>query len=487
MEGILVTVSSVRHSRSRGLALIVLVLSGFVSGLDTAILSVALPRIAVALHATNAESQWLFAAYLVPMAGVLIVCTSIASRFGRRKVLLASLAISGFASIGAARADDVVPLILCRAVLGIGAAGIVACTLTTLPALFPPREQGRALAVWSAGISLGLPIGPLVSGWLLEHFWWGSVFLVNVPLVLAALAGACLWLPESRGPASLADWPGAALLMVGLAALTYGLTTEESYGWHSPLSILCLLVAIALIAAFAVRQHQRPQPRIFSRSHFTQAAIVQGAAYLALIGFLYVLLPCLELDRAMSPLRAGVWTLPMIGALVVGGVVSAGVSRRMGSAMLSARMIAPLAIIAGGLLLLASAGAAVSTGDLVAALIVTGLGVGSALSSATAGAGETDGGQLAVSVLLTAAFRQAGGVVGVALLGSDLGAGQLASIWMGRGRGSGTPGTPNAAVDDALLAGAVAVLLCMVIAASLSLGRLHPVSEASTLPARTGD
>ena len=213
----------------------VLCVSLLVIGLDNTILNVALPTLVRDLHASTSQLQWLVDAYVLVFAGLLLTTGSLSDRYGRRYALAAGLVVFGIGSVLSAFAGSANMLIATRALMGIGGALIMPSTLSILTNVFPAEERGRAIGIWAGVSGLGIAIGPIVGGWLLSHFWWGSVFLVNVPVVIFALIAGRLIVPNSKDPSPNAlDPVGAVLSIVGLVSLVYGIIEAPSHGWTSP-------------------------------------------------------------------------------------------------------------------------------------------------------------------------------------------------------------------------------------------------------------
>jgi MFS family permease len=219
-------------SRSRWVALGVLCTSLLVIVVDNTIVNVALPTLVRELDADVSELQWVVDAYTLVFAGLLLPAGALGDRYGRRRTLLAGLVVFGAGSTAAAYAGGVDLLIACRAVMGAGAAFIMPATLSLLITVFPDeRERATAVGLWAATAGLGVALGPVVGGFLLDHFWWGSIFIVNVPLCVAAIAVGMRVVPESRDPvARRLDWPGAALSGAGLIALAWAVIEAPSDG-----------------------------------------------------------------------------------------------------------------------------------------------------------------------------------------------------------------------------------------------------------------
>jgi MFS transporter, DHA2 family, multidrug resistance protein len=219
-------------STSRWWALGALALSTLTVGLDGTVLSVALPTLAGDLDATTSDLQWFTTSYLLVLAAALLPAGMLGDRFGRKRMLLGALVVFGAASVACAYATSTGQLITARVALGVGAAVLMPLTSAVLTVLFDDAERPRALTVWVTASALGIPLGPLVGGWLLDHFWWGSVFLINAPLVVFALIAVALWVPESHGDRNRRFDPAGVLLSAaGLVALTYGIIDAGERGW----------------------------------------------------------------------------------------------------------------------------------------------------------------------------------------------------------------------------------------------------------------
>ena len=221
--------------RRRWLALVVLCVSLLIIVIDNTIVNVALPTLVRDLGANISELQWVVDAYTLVFAGLLLLAGTLGDRYGRRRTLLLGLATFGVASAAAAFAGGVGQLVTARAVMGAGAAFIMPATLSLLTSVFTDaRERAMAIGIWAATAGVGVALGPVVGGFLLDHFWWGSVFIVNVPIVAAAIIAARLLVPESREPvAHRIDWTGAVLSGVGLVAFVWAIIEAPSKGWTS--------------------------------------------------------------------------------------------------------------------------------------------------------------------------------------------------------------------------------------------------------------
>lgn len=407
-------------SRTRWLGLAVLGLCVLVLNLDLTVLNVALAVIGRDLQATNGELQWINAAFLLTSVGLMLFAGAIGDRWGRRRTLLGGLLIFGVASVAGAWAGSPELLIASRAVQGAGVSVVMPMTMAIIPTMFGPREQGKAIGVWGGTVALGMPLGPIVGGLMLDHFWWGSVFLINVVTVIVAVPLALLWVRESRNPEPVRiDVPGVLLSVVGVGALVYA-TIEAQRGWSSPQTLGWFLAGVVVLAGFVLRQRTAPEPLVrlslFAKAGFTWPLIVMNLIVFAAAGVLFLAPLYLQGVRGLDALETGLRLLPFAFTTLVGSLVSdrlaTGVGARWGAA-------GGLVSIAAGLAALATVGP--DSGDLVVyvAMGLVGLGVGLSQPAAMAVAvsslpRDTVGSGSAV----INSFRQLGGIFGVAILGT---------------------------------------------------------------------
>ena len=439
--------------------LLVLSLSLVVIGLDTTVLNVALPTLARDLGASTSQLQWIVDSYVLVLAALMLPVGALGDRYGRRAGLVAGLLLFGTMSAVAAWAGSTGVLIGARAGMGLAAAALGTLALSIIPAMFGPAERPRALAVATVGIFLGLPVGPLLGGWLLDHFWWGSVFLINVPVTAVAAVAALVLLPPSRSAtARRPDPAGGLLVMVGLGALVYGVIEAPVTGWGSGRTLAGLAAGALLLAAFVLVERRVAEPmvdlRLFADPRFAWATAALTLVSAALFGLLFVLPQYLQVIAGNDAFGTGLRLLPMIGGLVVGGSVSDRLAARAG---------AP-AMIAGGLLLLGAGfvvGSRVQVGSgyplLATALAVIGLGLGAAMPTAVdAVLGALPADSAGVGMAITTSLRMVAGAIGVALLPS-----LLSSVYRDRvaAAAAAIPGLPDAAARAATesVAGAAGV------------------------------
>nr|WP_267885137.1 MFS transporter [Streptomyces rimosus] len=404
-------------------ALAALVASMLVLGFDTTILNVALPTMAAQLGADSGQQQWIADAYLVVFAALMLPAGLLGDRFGRRRMLITGLAVFLAGSLLGTVVGSPGPVIAARAVMGVGAALVMPLALSVLPSLFGPEERTRAVGAISAASALGLPLGPLIGGRLLDHFWWGSVFLVNVPLVLAGIVCCAFLLPETSDPASPeVDAPSTALTVTGLGALVYGVIEGPARGWTDPLVLGVLGASAVLLGCLVLRERGRSRPmldlRLLRDRGFLWNCVAATLVTLVLSGLMFILPQYLQAVLRYDAFATGVRMLPMMAGLIVAAKGSGPLVARTG----------PRPVVTGGLLVLAAAALLGSTteasdgyGTTALWLSVAGVGFGFAVVPAMDAALGTLPRERAGSgsgLLLT--VRQFGGALGIAVLGSLL-------------------------------------------------------------------
>jgi MFS transporter, DHA2 family, multidrug resistance protein len=428
----------VTHSARRWWALVAIAASVLVVGLDLTVLNLALPSMSVDLHASTGDLQWIVDAYSLVLAALILPAGLLGDRYGRKRLLVIALVLFGAASLACAYSASVGELIAARAVLGIGAAAIFPLALSVLPVLFDGPDRQRAVAAIGGASMLSFPIGPIVGGYLLDHFWWGSVFLINVPVVVIALIAVTVLLPESRSAARPSiDVAGLLVSSAGLVALTYGFIKAGQDGWGDVTAVALIaagVVALALLPLVERRVarrggHPLADLRLFRSADFRWGTILATLMSFAMFGMFFALPQYFQDVRGANALGSGIRLLPLVGGMLVGMVGGTRLTspRRPRDSELAARPAAgPRTIVTAGYLLMAVAmglGAFTtlgsSTGYTVAWVAVAGLGLGlvmpaamgialGALSAERSGAG---------SALLTA-MRQVGSTIGVAVLGT---------------------------------------------------------------------
>ena len=406
-------------------ALTVLCASALIVNLDNTILNVALPTLVRELRATSSELQWIVDSYAMVFAGLLLVGGSLADRFGRRRLFLGGLVVFALGSVGAAFSGSVDVLIAFRAVMGAGAALTVPASLSIVNDVFrDPAERGKAIGVWAGTIGLGIAIGPIAGGLLLAKFWWGSVFLVNVPIVMGALIGAVVLVPDSKNPSAERPDPGGVVLsIVGLGLLLWTIIEAPSHGWTSPTVVGTGLASFVTIAAFVAWESHSSHPMLalefFRDRRFSVAAAGECLGVFGLLGALFVQTQFLQFDLGFSALQAGLRILPMAGALVMSAALATALVRVIGVKCTAA---VGLGAIAAGLWQVAAASSANATYvDIVPGLLLIGVGAGLLLPTATNSVvGSVPQGDSGVGSATNAVALQVGGALGVAVIGSVL-------------------------------------------------------------------
>jgi len=411
-------------------ALAVLCLSLVVLAMDNTILNVALPTLARDLEATGSQLQWMVDAYLLVFAGLLLTMGAVGDRFGRKLALNAGLLVFAAASAASAFAGSPQVLIAARAAMGIGAALIMPATLSIITNTFPPTERGRAIGVWAGVAGLGIVLGPVVGGWLLERFWWGSVFLVNLPVVALAMLAGWPLVPESRDPDATPLEPiGAALSVGGLVALVYGIIQAPADGWTDPVILAAFGVAAVLAVAFGWWERRSRHPMLplefFGDPRFSAASGAIAMAFFALFGSVFLLTQHLQFVLGYTPLQTGVRVLP-VAVLVVAAPLAAWLVERVGTKLV---VVAGLLVVAGALWLLSTVQLGGGYGLVAATLALLGIGMGFTVAPATESImGSLPLAKAGVGSAMNDTTRQVGGALGVAVLGSVLAAGYGAAI-----------------------------------------------------------
>ncbi len=436
-------------------ALGVLMLPVLLVSVDNTVLSFALPEIARALGPTSAQQLWIIDVYPLVLAGLLVTMGSLGDRFGRRRLLL--IGATGFATVSALAAFSPTAelLIAARAAMGLFGAMLMPSTLSLLRSIFTDRDQRRlAIAVWASMFSAGAALGPIVGGLLLEHFAWGSVLLLAVPVLVPLLVLAPFLVPESRDPRpGRVDPTSIVLSMLTMVPIVYAIKELAVHGWGVlPPALVAIGAGFGWL--FVRRQLRMSSPmldmRLFARGSFSGALLVNLFSVVALVGFLYFVTQHLQLIVGLSPLQAGLALVPGLAMMIIAGLAVVPVSRRV-----SPRIVVPcaLALSAAGYVVIAVSTNAGSMVELVLAFALLGTGIGAAetVSNELVLASAPPSRAGAASAVSETAY-EVGAVLGTAVLG-----GILTAIYRG---GIVVPsGVPRDAADAAreTLAGAVNV------------------------------
>jgi DHA2 family multidrug resistance protein-like MFS transporter len=447
-------------------ALIALALSVLVVGLDVFVLTLAIPKLSVDLHASSSDAQWFLDAYSLVLAAALLPAGLLGDRYGRKRLLTWALVLFGLSSLACAYSTSSGELIAARVALGLAAAVITPLALAVIPVMFTPEERPRAIATVGGATFLGFPLGPIVGGWLLDHFWWGSVFLINVPIVVIAVVAVIWLMPESRSERRPSiDVVGVLLSSAGLTAVTYGTIEASQDGWASATVLGAIAGGLVILAAFVAWEFavtRRGVPALIDLSLFRSASFTWGTTLSTLVSFamfgIFFIMPQYWLDvRGLDSLASGVRMLSLIGGLIVG----LGGGQRLqtvrktpqgpGRPLVSAKIIgaAGFAVMAVAMVLGTGTTATTSTGFIMAWFAVAGLGLGlamptmlnaalSALTPERSGTGSA----------LMSAMRQVGATIGVAVLGTV-----IATIYQNRLHLPGLPASVTAVARSSVAAG----------------------------------
>jgi MFS transporter, DHA2 family, multidrug resistance protein len=428
---LVVSVMSVMSARGAGArkwwALAGLTLGVLAVGLDATVLSVALPTLAGSLHASATDLQWFVSAYTLALAVGLLPGGLLGDRFGRKKVMMITLAVFGLSSLACALSTGPAAFIVARTVLGLSAGFMVPLVLSVVTVMFSDAERTRAVGVWAAANFLALPIGPILGGWLLSNYWWGWVFLMNLPVVIIGLAAMAALVPESRaaGRPGL-DPAGIVASCGGLALLVYGFIAAGQYGWTSATAITAMAGGLAILAAFVAWEHRLTrrggQPLmdlgLFRSARFTWGTILQAFGIFAMFGLLFAAPQFFQAVLGVSAMGSGVRLLPLMAGLALG----AGLADRV-AALLTTKLTAALGftlltcgLALGGTMTVASGNAFIAIWT-----ALTGLGFGLALATAASTAlVDLPKDRAGVGSAVMQAVQKAGAPLSAAILGSVL-------------------------------------------------------------------
>ncbi|WP_426571784.1 DHA2 family efflux MFS transporter permease subunit [Aquihabitans sp. McL0605] len=406
----------------RWIALGVLCMSLLVVSLDNTILNVALPRLSADLHATTSQLQWIIDGYTLVFAGLLLTTGSLGDKFGRRSALSLGLLIFVIGSIASAFAPSAEFLILTRSFMGVGGALIMPATLSLLTNIFTdPTERAKAIGIWAGLSGVGVAIGPMLGGWLLEHFSWGSVFLVNVPVVAIALPAGYFLLPNSKAENSPKLDPfGAVLSIVALVSLVWAIIEAPAKGWTSPGVLAALGVGAATMAVFIWWQNTTDHPmldiKFFKNPRFSAANVAVTLTFFAMFGSMFMLTQFMQYVLGFTPLEAGVRSVPLALVMLVVAPQSTRLVRRVGTKLVVAGGLGTVAI---GLAVAATATPELGYARVLPAQLLLGLGIALAMAPATESImGSLPREKAGVGSAMNDTTRQVGGALGVAIIGS---------------------------------------------------------------------
>ena len=404
-------------------ALIVLAMSLLIVSVDNTILNVGLPTIREELDASSSQLQWIVDSYLLVFAVLLLIAGALGDRFGRKKALTFGLVVFGAGSLFAAMSGSSTELIASRALMGVGAAAIMPTTLSILTNIFPENERPKAIAIWAAVSGMGIAIGPISGGWLLEHFDWSSIFLVNLPIVAVGLVAGAILIPESRDPEpKKLDFPGAGLSIAGLTAIVWGLIEASERGWTDTKILGAFAAGSGIMAAFVAWERRTSHPMldvsVFRNLRFSAASISVAFVFFALMGVVYFLTTYLQSVMGYTALEAGIRMLPVAGGVIGATKLSVEATKRLGTKIVVAT---GLGTVASSLYLLGTCGVDTGYGRVALALSMMGVGMSLAMSPATESImGSLPKAKAGIGSAMNDVVREVGGTLGVAVLGSVL-------------------------------------------------------------------
>jgi MFS transporter, DHA2 family, multidrug resistance protein len=425
-------------------------------GLDATVLSVALPTLAVSLHASATDLQWFVSAYTLALAVALLPGGLLGDRFGRKKVMIIALSVFGLGSLACAYSPNAGAFIAARTVLGLAAGAMIPLVLSVVAVMFTDQERTRAVGIWAAANFLALPIGPILGGWLLANYWWGWVFLMNLPVVVIGLVAVTLLVPESRADTRPGlDLVGIVTSCGGLAVLIYGFIAAGQYGWSSPTAILAIVAGAAVLVAFATWElhlTRRPggQPLVdlslFKSARFTWGTILQAFGIFAMFGLLFAAPQFFQAILGVSAMGSGVRLLPLMAGLALGAGLADQVARRV-----TAKLTVALgfALLAAGLVLGATMTAASGDAFIATWTAISGVGFGLALATAASAAlVDLPKENAGVGSAVMQSVQKAGAPLSAAVLGSVIASGYHSQLPL-----AGLPAATAGAVRSSVFAG----------------------------------
>ncbi|MFC4335535.1 MFS transporter [Salininema proteolyticum] len=411
------------HPR-RWFILAVLVLSLMVVVLDNTVLNVAMKTLAdpeAGLGATQSDLAWMINSYTLVFAGLLFAFGVIGDKLGRKRMLLIGLVVFGVASLLSAYAASPAQLIWYRALQGVGAAAMMPATLAILRTVFSNKEFPKALGIWTAAVGAAGAVGPILAGTLLDHFWWGSIFLINVPVVAVALVLIGVMAPESKGRNVKTDFVGMALSIAGLVALTYGIIEAGDSGdWTSPEVWGTLVVGIGVLAAFVLWElripHASLDPRLFKNKRFAASSGIISLVFFASLGVFFFMTFYVQIVRGYTPLQAGLLFVPFAGMMLIFAPLSNTLVNRFGPKTVG---LFGLTLVLTSMLIATQLEQETSLGFVIALFAIQGVGMSNlmppAMNTLMSSVSREHAG---VASALANTLRQVGGALGVAVMGT---------------------------------------------------------------------
>jgi EmrB/QacA subfamily drug resistance transporter len=409
--------------RSKPMILTALLLAAFLVNLDTTLVNVALPAMVRELHATTTQLQWVVDSFNLVFAALLLTFGSLSDRFGRKGMLLAGLAVFGTASLVGGFTTSPAELIAARSVMGLGAAMTFPATLSLISNVFTERkERAQAIGLWGAIAGVAIAMGPIVGGWLLEHFSWASIFIAMAPVAALAIALAALVVPTSKDEdAAAPDIPGLVLSSATMALLVFTIIEAPAYGWAARRSIAGFAASAVLLAAFIIRERRAAHPmldvRLFRNLRFSAASGAVTISFFTLFGFIFLITQYFQFVRGYGPLSTGVRLLPVALSVGAGSVAGTQLAVRAGTKLVvTTGLVATAGFYAW---VAATTSATLSYGVIAAQMVIYGLGMGLTSAPATESImGAISRRKAGVGSAVNDSTRLVGGTLGVAVIGS---------------------------------------------------------------------
>ena len=409
--------------RSKPMILVALLLAAFLVNLDTTLVNVALPALVRELHATTTQLQWVVDSFNLVFAALLLTFGSLSDRFGRKRMLLAGLAVFGTASLAGGFTTGPAQLIAARSMMGLGAAMTFPATLSLISNVFTERrERARAIGLWGAIGGVAIAMGPIVGGWLLEHFSWASIFVAMAPVAAAAAVLVALVVPPSKAPdAAAPDVPGLVLSSAAMAVGVFTIIEAPAYGWAAGRSLAGFAASAVLLAAFIVRERRAAHPmldvRLFRNLRFSAASGAVTVSFFTLFGFIFLMTQYFQVVRGYGPLSAGVHLLPVALSVGAGSVAGTQLAVRAGTKLIVTIGLVAMAAFYGWVA--ATTSATISYRIIAVQMVVYGLGMGLTSAPATESImGAISRRKAGVGSAVNDSTRLVGGTLGVAVIGS---------------------------------------------------------------------
>src|SRR6516164_9131534 len=407
--------------RSKPVILVALLLAAFLVNLDTTMVNVALPALVRELGATTTQLQWVVDAYNLVFAALLLTFGSLSDRFGRKRMLLAGLVVFGAASLAGGFCTTPAQLIAARAVMGLGAAMTFPATLSLISNVFTERrERARAIGLWGATAGVAIATGPIVGGWLLEHYSWAAIFIAMAPVAAAAVVLVALAVPASKDPdAAAVDIPGLVLSSAAMALLVFTIIEAPTYGWGAGRSVAGFAASAVLLAGFIAWERRAAHPmldvRLFRNLRFSAASGAVTVAFFTLFGFIFLITQYFQFVRGYGPLSTGVRLLPVAVSVGAGSVAGTQLAVRAGTKLVVTSGLVAMAAFYGWVA--ATTSATLSYRVIAAQMVLYGIGMTSAPAT-EAIMGAVSRNMAGVGSAVNDTTRLVGGTLGVAVIGS---------------------------------------------------------------------